>query len=147
MSIFSFQPVQTLKLSVEDNPNIEIKEDHLYLSAQRGGESILISVPAEAILPITSRIQHTRVKTPSRKAVRQVGNVTGVHYSVGSDNKMAKLNEENVRDIRTLLQDKSFVSSYKNVTQMYKDIAKTYKVSPWAIKNIHENVSWKHVKI
>lgn len=146
MSIFSFQSVKTLKLSVEDNPHIEIKEDQLYLSAERGGESILISVPAEAMLPITSKIQKTKVKVPSKTIKSRVENVTGLHYSVGSDNKMAKLTEENVRDIRTLLNDKDFVNSYRNVTQMYKDVAKSYKVSAWAIKNVAENISWKHVK-
>ena len=60
---------------------------------------------------------------------------------------MAKLNNDTVREIRTLLADKNFVGEYKNATAMYLEIAKSYNVSLWTIKNVAENISWKHVTI
>ena len=148
MNHFAFQSVQTLRLQItsEDKPRIEVKDDVLYLSAQRDGETVIISVPADALLPITSKVARTEVKISAEGTGKKIGS-RGLHYSVGSANKMAKLTEQNVKDIRELLADEAFVAGYKSINKMYTDLANTYNVSTWAIQNIAHKISWKHVTV
>ena len=141
MTSFNFQSIQSLEISAQDKPTIDVRDGHLVLTAERGEERIVITAPLQGIMP---KVSATTVKTPKRKGPSPL---LGRNLHKGAANGMAKLNDELVREIRTLLADKSFVKSYKNVTKMYTDVAKSYNVSPWAIKNVAENISWKHVVI
>jgi hypothetical protein len=141
MSPFNFQSIQSLELSSKDNPVIDVRDGHLVITAERGQEKIMITTPLQGIVP---KVSATTVKTPGRK---KPSPLLGRNLHQGSENGMAKLNDDSVREIRTLLKDKDFVASYKNVTSMYTEIARSYKVSPWAIKNVAEGASWKHVTV
>ena len=141
MTSFNFQSIQSLEISAQDKPTIDVRDGHLVLTAERGEERIVITAPLQGIMP---KVSSTTVKAPKR---RKISPLLGRSLHKGSDNGMAKLNDASVREIRTLLADKSFVKSYKSVTVMYKEISKSYNVSPWAIKNVAENLSWKHVTI
>jgi len=140
MTSFNFQAVQTLAISEEDHPVIDVHNNMLVLTAKRGTERIMITAPLQSIVPITAV---TKVKTASPS---KASPLLGVSKSVGISNGMAKLNDEAVKSIWSFLDDPDFVATYKSVTAMYNDIAKAFKVSSWAIKNIHEGVSWKHIK-
>ena len=139
MTSFNFQSIQSLEISAQDNPTIDVRDGHLVLTAERGHERIMITAPLQGIVP---KVSATTVKAPKR---RKISPLLGRSLHKGADNGMAKLNDDLVREIRTLLIDKSFVKSYKNVTAMYTDLSKSYNVSPWAIKNVAEGLSWKHV--
>jgi hypothetical protein len=141
MTSFNFQSIQSLEISAQDKPTIDVRDGHLVLTAERGEERIVITAPLQGIMP---KVSSTMVKAPKRG---KISPLSGRSLHRGRDNGMAKLNDDSVREIRTLLADKSFVKSYKNVTVMYKEISKSYNVSPWAIKNVAENLSWKHVTI
>lgn len=141
MTSFNFQSIQSLEISAQDNPTIDVRDGRLVLTAERGQERIMITAPLQGILP---KVAATTVKTAGRK---KPSPLLGRSLHKGSDNGMAKLNDDAVREIRTLLADETFVKSYKNSTTMYAEIANSYKVSPWAIKNVAENLSWKHVTI
>jgi hypothetical protein len=140
MTSFNFHSVQTLAISENDHPVINVRDNQLILTAERGSERIMITAPLQSILPAAVV---TKVKAAKRTKVHAS---TGVPKSVGTANAMAKLNDEPVKSIWSFLDDPDFVAGYTSVTAMYKDIAKAFKVSPWAIKNIHEGLSWKHVK-
>jgi len=141
MSPFNFQSIQSLELSSKDNPVIDVRDGHLVITAERGQEKIMITAPLQGIVP---KVSSTTVKAPKCK---QASPLLGRNLHQGSDNGMAKLNDSSVREIRTLLKDKSFVKSYKSMTAMYAEIAQSYNVSPWAIKNVAEGLSWKHVEV
>jgi hypothetical protein len=141
MSPFNFQSIQSLELSSKDNPVIDVRDGHLVITAERGQEKIMITAPLQGIVP---KVSSTTVKTPGRK---KPSPLLGRSLHQGEENGMAKLNDDSVREIRTLLKDKDFVASYKNVTSMYTEIARSYNVSPWAIKNVAEGASWKHVTV
>jgi hypothetical protein len=141
MSPFNFQSIQSLELSSKDNPVIDVRNGHLVITAERGQERIMITTPLQGIVP---KVSSTVVKTAGRK---KPSPLLGRNLHQGSENGMAKLNDDSVREIRTLLKDKNFVKSYKSVTAMYAEIAQSYKVSPWAIKNVAEGASWKHVTV
>lgn len=140
MTSFNFQPVQTLAISEEDHPVIDVQNNMLVLTAKRGSERIMITAPIQSIVPVSVV---TKVKAAKRTTVSPL---LGIPKSVGIANGMAKLNDESVKAIWLFLDDPDFVATYKSVTAMYKDIAKAFNVSPWAIKNIHEGLSWKHIK-
>lgn len=140
MSPFNFQSIQSLEISAKDNPTIDVRDGHLILTAERGEERIMITAPLQGIMP---KVAATTVKRPNRK---KPGPLVGRNLHQGSENGMAKLNEESVAEIRALIEDKSFVKSYPSESAMYKEMAKSYNVSSWAIKNVAEGVSWKHVK-
>jgi len=140
MTSFNFQSVQTLAISEQDHPVIDVRDNQLVLTAQRGSERIMITAPLQSIVPAAVV---TKVKTAKRPVVSPL---LGVSKSVGTTNGMAKLNDEAVESIWSFLNDPDFVATYSSVTAMYKDIAKAFKVSSWAIKNIHTGLSWKHIK-
>jgi hypothetical protein len=141
MTSFSFQSIQSLEISAQDNPTIDVRDGRIFLTAERNQERIVISAPLQGIMP---KVSATMVKTPRRK---KPGPLLGRSLHKGEENGMAKLNDDIVREIRTLVADKNFVKEYKNVTAMYAEIAESYKVSLWTIKNVAENISWKHVTI
>ena len=140
MTSFNFQSVQTLAISEQDHPVIDVRDNQLVLTAQRGSERIMITAPLQSIVPVAVV---TKVKTAKRPLVSPL---LGIPKSVGTANGMAKLNDEAVKSIWSFLDDPDFVATYGSVTAMYKDIAKAFNVSAWAIKNIHEGLSWKHIK-
>ena len=141
MTSFSFQSIQSLEISAQDNPIIDVRDGRIVLTAERGEERIVITAPLQGIMP---KVSATSVKTPIR---RKNGPLAGRSLHKGEENGMAKLNDDTVREIRTMLADKNFVEGYRNATAMYAEIAKAYKVSPWAIKNVADNISWKHVTV
>ena len=140
MSPFNFQSIQSLEISAKDNPTIDVRDGQLILTAERGEERIMITAPLQGILP---KVAATTVKVSQGKKPKRSNHV-GLHQ--GTKNGMAKLNEEKVCEIRALLEDKKFVKSFATETAMYREIAKAYNVSPWAIKNVAEGLSWTHVK-
>jgi len=141
MSPFNFQPVQLLELCDADTPSIDVQDGQLILTAQRGDEKIRITAPLRQVLP---QVTATTVKGPSR--------LKGLHLPggdkrVGELNGMAKLNEQAVREIRLMISDLKFIKSFRTQNALYTEIAKAYNVHPATVKNVIDNVSWKHVKI
>lgn len=141
MTSFNFQSIQSLEISAQDNPTIDVRDGRIFLIAERNQERIVISAPLQSVMP---KVSATTVKTAGRK---KPSSLLGRNLHQGVGNGMAKLNDDIVREIRTLVADKNLVKEYKNVTAMYAEIAESYKVSLWTIKNVAENISWKHVTI
>jgi len=140
MSSFNFQSIQSLEISAQDNPTIDVRDGRLVLTAERGQERIMITAPLQGILPKSTT---TTVKTPTKSRKY----ITRRHGNVGSNNPTSKLTEESVRKIRELFADKNFVNSYSNITAMHEDIAKDYGVSAAAIYQVYKNITWKHVTV
>jgi hypothetical protein len=80
--------------------------------------------------------------TPKRKYTVSIGK-----NRIGELNGMAKLNEAQVREIRQLLADESYTSTYRSKTEMYIDISKVYNVSHSCIMLIDTKRTWKHVTV
>lgn len=137
MSPFNFQPVQLLELSDADTPSIDVQDGQLILTAQRGEERIRITAPLHQVLP---QVRNTQVKMP-------VMGRAGGDKRIGELNGMSKLNEQSVREIRLMMSDPKFVKSFRTKLAMLAELSKAYNVHPATVKNVIENVSWKHVRI
>jgi len=137
MSPFNFQPVQLLELSKSDAPSIDVQDGQLILTAQRGDERIRITAPLNQVLP---QVHSTQVKMPSISRA-------GGDKRVGELNGMSKLNEQSVREIRLMMSDSKFVKSFSTKMALLAELAKAYNVHPATVKNVVDNVSWKHVRI
>ena len=145
MSPFNFRSVQSLELSSEDNPTVTIKDNILVLTATRGTEQIQITTP----IKFSTVIQNT-VTTPVRRrnySSRKGVPITGGEKRAGEKNKMAKLTDSAVREIRMILADEGMVKKYSTKSALYEDIAKAYGVHMYTIRNVAANVSWKHISI
>jgi hypothetical protein len=142
MSPFNFQPVQLLELSEADTPSIDVQDGKMILTAQRGEERIRITAPLHQVMP---QVKATEVKMP--RTQRRGIPIGGGDKRVGELNGMAKLNEQHVREIRLMISDPKFMSSFRSKLALRIELAKAYNVHPATIKNVIENVSWKHVKI
>jgi len=57
-----------------------------------------------------------------------------------------KLTEKQVKEIKTLLADTNYMSTYQSEYQAHKDIGKAYGVTYMTIKHIHYGITWGHVK-
>lgn len=141
MSPFNFQPVQLLELSDSDAPSIDVQDGQLILTAQRGEEKIRITAPLRQVLP---QVASTIVKMPSSLKGKHL---PGGDKRVGELNGMAKLTEQSVREIRLMMSDPKFIKSFRTRHALCLEIAKAYNVHPATVKNVIDNVSWKHVKI
>jgi hypothetical protein len=142
MSPFNFQPVQLLELSDADAPMLDVQDGTIILTAQRGNERIRITAPLKNIVP---QVAATTVK--GRPSPRRGMPLPGGDKRVGEFNGMAKLTEESVREIRLLLSDSKFVKSFHSSKALYEELGRVYKVHSATVKNVADNVSWKHVKI
>jgi hypothetical protein len=142
MAPFNFQPVQLLELSDADAPSIDVQDGQIILTAQRGEEKIRITAPLRQVLP---QVAATSVKMP--RSSRQGVHLPGGDKRVGELNGMAKLNEQAVREIRLMISDPKFIKSFRTRQALFTEIAKAYNVHPATVKNVIDNVSWKHVKI
>lgn len=139
---FNFQPVQLLELSEADSPSIDVQDGKMILTAKRGDEQIRITAPLHHVVP---QVKATSVKMPrsSRKGI----SVPGGDKRVGELNGMAKLNADHVREIRLMMSDPKFIRSFSSKQALLQELSKAYGVHVATIRNVIENVSWKHVKI
>ena len=115
------------------------------LTATRGTEQIQITTP----IKFSTIIQNT-VTAPVRHrdySSRRGVPIAGGDKRAGEKNKMAKLTDSAVREIRMILADEGMVKKYPNKSALYQDIAKAYGVHMYTIKNVATNVSWKHISI
>ena len=135
MTSFNFQAIQSLELSSDDKPHLDVKDGHIVLTAQRGQERIIITAPLSGVLP---KVAKTTVKTPKSQMAPS--------RNVGTDNSVAKLNEHMVREIRAMAADKSLASTFTGKMKFYEEIGKIYNVHRYTVKNVVERFSWKHIK-
>ena len=143
MPSFDFQSIHLLELSDADSPNIDVQNGQIVLTAQRNGEQIRITAPLRQVLP---QVAATTVKSP-RVRRRRIGTMPGGDKRTGEMNGMSKLTEQAVREIRLFLSDSKFVNSYPSTQSMCEELGKAYNVHAATIRNVIDNVSWKHVKI
>jgi len=57
----------------------------------------------------------------------------------------SKLKKSQVMEIKTLLADPKFMSTYPSCYKAYKDLGEAYGVTYMCIQLIHKGVTWKHV--
>lgn len=151
---FFFQNVQLLDLSSEDNPSIDVQNNRLVISAQRGSERIQITAPISGLLP--SAVVRTQVKnqatnktqkTPLRFKFnpRKGATLPASHKAVGENNPLSKMNEESVRELRAMAADPDYQKEFKSRQAMIVDLGKTYNIHWTTVYNIINNKSWKHI--
>lgn len=142
MAPFTFQSVQSWRLTLDqdDKPTVRIQGGELVLTAERDGEHITITAPyTSSSAPI--------VPTPVKTVVRVDGRRNnGGNLGKGVSHVLAKLTEENVREIRALANDPSFRASYPTKMRMLMELAKTYGVHHTTIVQVINRFTWKHVK-
>ena len=145
MSPFVFQAVQTLNIEATDNPNIDVQDGKLILTATRNGDQIRITAPLNSVIPT---VQATTVKTrqsPQRRRYTRSHVVRNMPR--GEESRLAKLKEADVREMRALAKDASYRNSYTSEHAMMQDLAKTYKVHLTTVYSVIRGATWKHVEV
>jgi len=148
MNHFAFQSIQSLQITEEDKPTIDVTDGQLVLTATRGENKIMITAPLDKIIP---RPIQTTVNSNFKigKAYKRTKGkmMPTTCKNVGENNSNAKLNVAKVKEIKMLLSDSSFLDSYPSKTAVYKELGKCYKVNSSCIYQIDNNLTWKHVSI
>jgi hypothetical protein len=153
MSPFEFQPVQTLNIRPEDNPQIDVKDGLILIKASRGNDHIVISAPLQSVLPTptqttvrTSSTTGPRSKTYNRQPAIKPGTLLPTnHGAVGENSVNAKLTEADVREMRALANDPSYLQTFPNRQKMLYDLATVYKIHWTTVRKILIGKSWKHI--
>lgn len=145
MSHFSFKSIQSLTITAEDRPSIDIQNEQLILTAHRKGEVIQITAPVDGLIP---RVAKTTIKTPVKRSNHPLAGKQApiTHHLVGTNNPNAKLNEDKVREIRQMYANKELASSYPSNHAFICAIAEIYCTHFGTIMNVVNGISWKHVK-
>lgn len=138
MSPFLFQSVQSLTLSKEDKPQIDIHGGNLVLTAERAGERIVITAPLAGSVP---QVAQTVVNAPKRNARKRRNYL---HIS-GQNHKLAKLTEDQVKEIRHMADDPALMATYGSRSAFYQELAKIYNVHQTTIGHIVTRETWKHI--
>lgn len=125
---FNFQAIQTLCITAEDRPHIDVKDGNLVLTAIRGEDQIMITAPIKSVIPTAKAAS---VKKPQRSARKA--------------RPLAKLNADLVREIRAKAADRDFMNQFNSVNAAYTQLAKEYKVHLTTIYGIIQRYSWKNV--
>jgi len=144
MSPFNFQSIQSLEISKDDHPEIDVRDGRLVLTAQRGTERIMITAPIAGMVPTVSK---RTVKVAGNKTVIKTAKLLKTDRRVGENHALSKLKESDVREIKNMLNDQKLTKSFKNQTTLYQDLGKAYKVHFTTIANIAKGYSWKHVEV
>lgn len=128
---FDFQAVQTLSITAEDRPNIDVRDGNLVLTATRGNDQIMITAPINSVIP-TAKV--SKVKTPkNRRRMSRAGK------------PLAKLNADLVREIRAKAKDVEFMNQFNSINSAYVALGKEYGVHLTTIYGIINRHSWKNI--
>lgn len=125
---FDFQAIQTLRITADDHPNIDVKDGNLILTATRGSDQIMITAPINSVIPTAKAAS---VKKPQRAARRA--------------RPLAKLNADLVREIRAKAADRNFMSQFNSLNAAYTQLSKDYGVHLTTIYGVIQRYSWKNV--
>lgn len=141
MSPFNFHAIQTLELDTSDNPNIDVQNGRLILTASRGEDQIMITAPLNSVVPVA--VQAT-VKTP-RRAKRRNHARNHSNHPKGENHSLAKLTEASVREMRALAADESYMASFPSKYAAIKELADVFKVHFTTVSKILDGKTWKHI--
>jgi hypothetical protein len=141
MSPFNFHAIQTLELNTSDNPNIDVQNGRLILTASRGEDQIMITAPLNSVVPTAVQ---TTVKQP-KSIRRRKASSFNVNRPMGENHSLAKLTEVQVREMRALAADKSYMSSFATKYAAIKELADAFKVHFTTVAKILDGKSWKHI--
>ena len=144
MAPFNFQSIQSLEISKEDHPEIDVRDGRLVLTAQRGTERIMITAPIANMIPAVAK---RTVKVSGKTKTNNVVSLAPTDGRVGANHASEKLTEADVREIKNILNDRKISKSFKNRTAFYQELGKAYKVHFTTIANIAKGSSWKHVTV
>lgn len=136
---FQFQAIQVLNLTPDDKPTCKIEGRQLTVSATRGGDQIMITIPLSSA---DNLIDFPKKETMPMKVVRSS---TRRVYKRGEAHFRAKLTDQDVLEMRELARDASYRKSFKSTYEMYLDLAKTYKIHYTTAYKILKRLSWKHL--
>jgi len=128
---FNFQAVQTLKITAEDSPNIDVHDGYLVLTATRNNDQIMITAPINSVLPSVKAVE---VKANKKKSKR------GRLFR-----PLAKLNPERVIELRSKAASPDFMGQFKSVNSAYCQLAKEYDIHLTTVYGIVNRHSWKNI--
>lgn len=127
---FNFQAIQTLCITAEDRPHIDVKDGNLVLTAIRGEDQIMITAPINSVIPTAKA---AAVKKPnSRMRDRKA-------------RPLAKLTVDMVLEIRAKAADPSFLNKFNSINAAYTQLGKDYGVHLTTIYGIIRRHSWKNI--
>ncbi len=141
MSPFNFHAIQTLELDTSDNPNIDVQNGRLILTASRGEDQIMITAPLNSVVPTAVQ---TTVKTPRRAKKRNYARNHTNHVK-GENHSLAKLTEASVREMRALAADESYMSSFPSKYAATQELGEIFKVHFSTVSKILDGKTWKHI--
>jgi hypothetical protein len=141
MSSFNFHAIQTLELDTSDNPNIDVQNGRLILTASRGKDQIMITAPLNSVVPTAV---HTTVKPPKSIRKRKAIAFSEKHRR-GENHSLAKLTEAQVREMRALAADNSYMSSFTSKYAALKELADMFKIHITTVSNILGGKTWRHI--
>lgn len=150
MSPFTFHAIQSLDITEADSPNIDVQDDLLILTATRGADRIRITAPLSSVVPTGTTKNTAPAEAPDRPMRRRTQYTSTVRtygFKPGEKSPMAKLKEAEVREIRTLAADQSYINSFRSEHALMKDLAQAYKVHPTTVYQILRGTTWKHVAV
>lgn len=138
MAPFTFQSVQSLALSAEDHPQLDVRDGKIVLTAERSGERIMITAPLSGIVPTVAK---TEVKTPKRRQTNPIQRTV----PKGEQHKLSKLTEEQVKEIRAMAEDPSITKNYATRHELHIELARIYGVHFTTVNKIINRRSWAHI--
>lgn len=150
MSSFTFHAIQSLDITEADSPNIDVQDDLLILTATRGVDRIRITAPLSSVVsPATTKspAPAETPKAPIRRRTQYTSAVRTYGFKPGEKSPMAKLKEAEVREIKTLAADQSYINSFRSEHALMKDLAQAYKVHPTTVYQILRGTTWRHVAV
>lgn len=125
---FNFQAIQTLRITADDHPNIDVQDGNLVLTATRGEDQIMITAPINSVIPTAKAAAVKKPQSRFRKP-----------------RPLAKLNADLVREIRARAADRDFIGQFNSINAAYTQLSKDYGVHLTTIYGIIRRYSWKNV--
>jgi len=159
-SPFQFKQIQTLNIRSDQNPRVSIESELMVITANINSIETVITVPVDCLiknkdgsevkpfpLKSQSKVSSLRSKQIQSPRIKNRFFVNSGKKRQGELNGMAKLTEKQVVEIKEILKDKSYISTFTNKGQFYDEVAKAYNVTRACILAIKTNTTWRHVSV
>ena len=147
MKPLEFREIRKLEICDEHEPTYTIRGGNIVLTATSDNTEYELVFPSATLRTMLLQPKAAKVTTHNngRHRPRRNMRIKAGDRRVGENSHKAKLTEADVREIRAMAKDKTYMAGFGSKYAAMCDLSKTYKIHVTQIYKIVNNQAWKTV--
>jgi hypothetical protein len=136
MKPLEFREIRKLEICEEHAPSYTMRGNSIVLTATSDNTEYEVVFPSATLRSMLMQPQAIKVaKNNGKKTLAPKRNF----------GKLAKLNEQDVIEMRSFWADPKYMATFGSKHQAMEDLAKTYKIHVTQVHKIVNRLAWKHL--